>query len=100
VPADSADPNLSVEIDRCDFLTADLWGIGQTAPYMHDGRAGTLREAIREHCSTGANVGQGNAACQRFNDEPDAAQEAIVAFLMSQVFRPDPIPPPEETAPE
>ncbi len=91
VPTDSLTADLSVEIDRCEFLTADLWGIGQTAPYMHDGRAGTLREAIQEHCSTGANVGQGNASCQRFSAEPDAAQEAIVAFLMNQVFRPDPI---------
>jgi hypothetical protein len=95
VPADSADPNLSVKIDRCEFLTADLWGIGQTAPYMHDGRAGTLREAIQEHCSTGPNVGQGNASCERFNEEPNAAQEAVVAFLMNQVFRPDPIEEPE-----
>jgi cytochrome c peroxidase len=91
VPADSATPTLSVAVDRCEFLTADLWGIGQTAPYMHDGRAGTLREAIQEHCSTGPNVGQGNASCERFNDEPVAAQRAIVAFLMNQVFRPDPI---------
>lgn len=91
VPADSLTADLSVEIDRCEFLTADLWGIGQTAPYMHDGRAGTLREAIREHCSTGPNVGQANGTCERFNAEPDAAQEAIVAFLMNQVFRPDPI---------
>jgi hypothetical protein len=91
VPADSVSPDLSVAIDRCEFLTADLWGIGQTAPYMHDGRAGTLTEAIREHCSTGARVGEGNASCQRFDNEPPAVQGAIVAFLMNQVFRPDPI---------
>jgi hypothetical protein len=91
VPADSLTPDLSVKIDRCEFLTADLWGIGQTAPYMHDGRAGTLREAIQEHCSTGSNVGQGNASCEGFNALPNAAQDAVVAFLMNQVFRPDPI---------
>ncbi|HXU80092.1 MAG TPA: di-heme oxidoredictase family protein [Polyangia bacterium] len=31
------------------FLTRTLWGVGSTAPYMHDGRAVTLTEAILEH---------------------------------------------------
>jgi hypothetical protein len=94
VPADSTVADLPVKIDPCEFLTADLWGIGQTAPYMHDGRAGTLREAIEEHCSTGAREGQGNASCERFNAATEPDQGALVAFLMNQVFRPDPIAPP------
>ena len=31
------------------FLTENLWGVGSTAPYMHDGRSTTLVEAILEH---------------------------------------------------
>jgi len=31
------------------FLTENLWGVGSTAPYLHDGRATTLTEAILEH---------------------------------------------------
>jgi hypothetical protein len=31
------------------FLTRSLWGVGSTAQYLHDGRATTIREAIREH---------------------------------------------------
>jgi cytochrome c peroxidase len=31
------------------FLTAELWGVGSTGPYLHDDRAGTLDEAIRLH---------------------------------------------------
>lgn len=31
------------------FLTENLWGVGTTAPYLHDGRATTLTEAILEH---------------------------------------------------
>jgi hypothetical protein len=31
------------------WLTKPLWGVGITAPYMHDGRATTLTEAILEH---------------------------------------------------
>jgi hypothetical protein len=27
------------------FLTENLWGVGSTAPYLHDGRATTLTEA-------------------------------------------------------
>jgi hypothetical protein len=91
VPSDSTVPNLPIKIDSCEFLTADLWGIGQTAPYMHDGRAGTLVEAIQEHCSTGTREGLGNPSCERFNAAPQADQDALIAFLMNQVFRPDPI---------
>jgi hypothetical protein len=49
-------PGLAEPIDtppcRCGpsvFLTENLWGVGSTAPYMHDGRSTTLTEAILEH---------------------------------------------------
>ncbi len=32
-----------------EFITAKLWGVADTAPYLHDGRAFTLHEAIRLH---------------------------------------------------
>jgi hypothetical protein len=96
VPADSATTELPLKVGSCEFLTADLWGVGQTAPYMHDGRSATLREAIQEHCSTGPRVGQADASCRAFNSAASTSQQAIVAFLMSQVFRPDP---PEEPQP-
>jgi hypothetical protein len=31
------------------FLTKELWGVGSTLPYLHDGRATTVTEAILEH---------------------------------------------------
>ena len=89
IPADSIDDDVTIKIDSCEFLTADLWGVGQTAPYMHDGRAGTLREAIQEHCTATGRTGQGNASCVSFNESSEPEQEALVAFLMNQVFRPD-----------
>lgn len=95
VPADSTVPDLPIKIDSCEFLTADLWGIGQTAPYMHDGRAGTLREAVEAHCSSGPRVGQANASCEQFKAAGDEEQGALIALLFNQVFRPDPPPPPE-----
>jgi CxxC motif-containing protein (DUF1111 family) len=32
-----------------EFITAKLWGVADTAPYLHDGRALTLEEAIVLH---------------------------------------------------
>lgn len=40
--------NFGSELDR-EFITARLWGVADTAPYLHDGRATTLTEAILAH---------------------------------------------------
>lgn len=37
------------EFANDEFITARLWGVADTAPYLHDGRATTLREAIEAH---------------------------------------------------
>ena len=44
------------EIPNEDFVTARLWGIADTAPYLHDGRATTLRQAIVMHGGEAAPV--------------------------------------------
>lgn len=36
-------------IPAAQFLTRPLWGVAETAPYLHDGRAATLHEAIAMH---------------------------------------------------
>ena len=36
-------------VPRGVFLTRPLWGLAETAPYMHDGRAATIPEAILAH---------------------------------------------------
>lgn len=38
-----------VLIGASEFLTSELWGVGNTGPYLHDDRAATLDEAIRWH---------------------------------------------------
>ncbi len=43
------DPNGNPRDPNFTFITARLWGIADTAPYMHDGRAPTLTEAILQH---------------------------------------------------
>jgi len=57
------------------FKTPPLWGIKDTAPYMHDGRAETLEDAIQDH--------EGEAASVRaaYDSLPIQDQLALVAFL-------------------
>ncbi len=59
------------------FTTARLWGIADSAPYLHDGRAATLAEAILAH--------GGEADQDRINFELLTDQETIelLAFLRS-----------------
>jgi CxxC motif-containing protein (DUF1111 family) len=37
------------EAESYEFRTQPLWGVSSTGPYLHDGRASTLDEAIRWH---------------------------------------------------
>jgi len=62
------------------FMTRGLWGVGVTAPYMHDGRATTLMSAILEH--------GGEAATARSNVQAlSAAQQTdLVNFLKNLVL--------------
>lgn len=62
------------------FLTENLWGVGSTAPYMHDGRATTLTEAILEH---GGEAAGSRAA---FTSLSTANQQALIAFLDNMVL--------------
>ncbi len=57
------------------FLTENLWGVGSTAPYMHDGRATTLTEAILEH------GGEGAASRNNFKALTVSKQKDVIAFL-------------------
>ena len=57
------------------YRTPPLWGIRHTAPYLHDGRASTLRRAILAH------DGEARAVRQAFEALPTHDQLALVAFL-------------------
>jgi hypothetical protein len=57
------------------FITPRLWGVADTAPYLHDGRALTLSEAILMH------GGEGQFAADNFAAMPDQAREDLLAFL-------------------
>ena len=57
------------------FTTARLWGVADTAPYLHDGRATTLTEAILWH------GGEAEDARQAFADLSDSGKRDLLSFL-------------------
>jgi hypothetical protein len=59
------------------FITARLWGVADTAPYLHDGRATTLTEAILFH------GGEAQAARDIFNALSDDDRIELLSFLRS-----------------
>lgn len=57
------------------YKTPPLWGIKDTAPYMHDGRAEDLRGAILAHFNEAETVRQ------NFEALSPAEQQALILFL-------------------
>jgi hypothetical protein len=69
------------------FLTENLWGVGSTAPYMHDGRATTLAEAILEHStSSSTDPSEARAARSAYLARTTADKQALIAFLENLVL--------------
>jgi hypothetical protein len=69
------------------FLTENLWGVGSTAPYMHDGRATTLAEAILEHAaSDNDNASEASASRAAYLRLSDQDKRAVIAFLENLVL--------------
>ena len=60
-----------------EFTTARLWGVADTAPYMHDGRALTLGEAILMH------GGEAQEARDQYVALPEQDKAKLLKFLMS-----------------
>ena len=60
-----------------EWRTPPLWGVADTAPYMHDGSAGNLLAAIRAH------GGEARPARLRFEASSRVEKAALIAFLES-----------------
>ncbi|HHH30526.1 MAG TPA: hypothetical protein ENK57_19595 [Polyangiaceae bacterium] len=60
-----------------EFRTAPLWGIRLSAPYMHDGAADTLDDAIRQH------AGEAAASRDLYEALSQSERDALVVFLES-----------------
>jgi CxxC motif-containing protein (DUF1111 family) len=67
VPDDGPSPS--------EWRTPPLWGVADSAPYLHDGRAATLEEAILLHS------GQGQRAARRFASLNRNEQAELIGFL-------------------
>ena len=62
-----------------EWRTPPLWGVADSAPYMHDGRAGTLLEAVAVH------GGEAGPTRDRFLDLSLADRSAVIAFMETLV---------------
>ena len=60
-----------------DYLTPRLWGVADSAPYLHDGRAPSLDYAIAGH------DGEGAAARDAFEALPPTERGPLRVYLMS-----------------
>ena len=67
-----------------EWRTPPLWGIAASGPYLHDGRAFTLEQAIEAH------GGEGRKSAQRFAGLNPFDQGKVIQFLRSLVAPPEP----------
>ncbi len=71
-----------LEIPNSHFVTARLWGVADTAPYLHDGRAATLYQAIWYH------GGEAQAARDGFVDGLSAADQRVLLRFLGRLRTP------------
>ncbi|WP_231744484.1 di-heme oxidoredictase family protein [Stieleria neptunia] len=60
-----------------EWKTPPLWGVADSAPYLHDGRAETLTDAVRWH------GGEADESKRNFFRLKEDQQELLLAFLAS-----------------
>ena len=65
-----------------EWRTPPLWGFRDSGPYLHDGRAQTLDQAVALH------GGQGTASAQKFFELSPRERSQVEAFLKSLVAPP------------
>ncbi|MGI9424403.1 MAG: di-heme oxidoredictase family protein [Hyphomicrobiaceae bacterium] len=69
-------------VGRNIFMTAELWGVGSTAPYGHRGDFTTLDGVIRAH------GGEARASRDAYIALDDRSRRSVIAFLRSMVIVP------------
>jgi CxxC motif-containing protein (DUF1111 family) len=67
------------EANRQEWRTPPLWGIRDSGPYLHDGRATTLDQAIAIH------GGEGQESAQAFASLEPKEKSVLITFLKSLV---------------
>jgi CxxC motif-containing protein (DUF1111 family) len=63
-----------------EFRTAPLWGVGERVFFLHDGRTGSLIQAIRFHASRGS---EANQVVEKFLALSSQDQQDLINFLRS-----------------
>ena len=58
-----------------ELRTTPLWGLSDSAPYLHDGSAASVRDAIKRHGK------QADASRKAFDALPFNLQDAMLDFL-------------------
>jgi CxxC motif-containing protein (DUF1111 family) len=84
---DTKDSASRDHLKRGEWRTPPLWGVRDSAPYLHDGRARSLAQAVALH------AGQGAASADRFRALRPGQQSQVLAFLNS-LAAPGPTPAP------
>lgn len=64
-------------VPKDEFITPPLWGVARSRPYLHDGRAPNLQEAIFWH------GGEASTARDRYQALPESERAALRVFLTS-----------------
>jgi hypothetical protein len=74
----------NIDTDPAEYLTRPLWGVGDTGPWLHDGRAMTLQEAIMMHGDSKAcGDCEAGPVIDAFEKRSAADQQAVVDFLLT-----------------
>ncbi len=66
-----------------EWKTPALWGVADSAPYLHDGSAATLRDAIKKH------RGDAKSVSEKYKILAPDDQAAVLAFLGTLKAPPD-----------
>jgi hypothetical protein len=71
---------LNINTSAQEYMTRPLWGVFDTGPWMHDGRAMTLKEAILMHGDR-ASGSEAGPVIEAFEHMSASDQNAVVSFL-------------------
>jgi CxxC motif-containing protein (DUF1111 family) len=81
-PAQAGTPAAPRGATRVEWRTPPLWGCRDSGPYLHDGRAQSLEQAVALH------GGQGTAAAKKFRELSPRERFQVEAFLKSLIAPP------------
>ncbi len=77
-------PLVTWDVLQREWRTPPLWGVADSAPYLHDGRAETLDSSIRWH------DGEAHDSVTKYRSLQSESREQILAFLSSLRSPPTP----------